>query len=698
MSEEKDGFMVDAFDVNVGQFARAVVDDPVGTLGQVASNIVQEGQGGEPEPDARAFIVSRAPSPPAESAQPAGRPAATPPAQEGNESEGLLGQFQAAVDDPGAALGQVASSVFQEVQGGQTEPETRGEAGGVTAPAMARGATPSAAPSASPADDSVGLFGELTGDADKALGAAKKMGAMATDAEAALTQELQSAQNAAFDALGLSSETQDGIRAAEQAAADFETGRRKGNSEAVAGAVNLLPTVQAVRAAKRIAEADDAEAEAEKILLEKSESAAALGEVLSNPVGSGAKLGASTGTRLVDGTRRAQREGRLAEHLGELAGQAQFVGQGVAIGVGVGGLAAGGAVAAEGGAVAAEGGAVAAEGGAVAAEGGAVAAEGGAAAGEGALAAAEEGAAAGVEAGGAESAAAGGEAGAAETGAAPRTLRGLGDPPTVRDPATLRGLGDPPTVRDPATLRGLGDPPTVRDPATLRGLGDPPTVRDPATLRGLGDPIPPTEPGAPPSLRSPVDPFRPTELPPGNPAAPDFKPGEFNPFEDPQKVRIPRPPRVPTFEPDLAPPDAPPPDTVPNSQPPEFAPEEAAPDTTPNSQAPQTEVDPARGQLEPRGPKANVAETPAQAQQNLSDAIAEQKAAEQASSDATQKVVRFRANKPFDPDVAKELEDQAQRASSANARAISKLRAAESAAKAAAQRAKGKGGFPAPRR
>ena len=134
----------------------------------------------------------------------------------------------------------------------------------------------------------------------------------------------------------------------------------------------------------------------------------------------------------------------------------------------------------------------------------------------------------------------------------------------------------------------------------------------------------------------------------------------------------------------------------------------------PEAQAkgPPTEVDPVNPKAEPSSPKPNAAQTPEQARQNLIDAVAKQKAAEQASREATEEFVRFRANKPnpargvpgdpskFDPVVSEALEDQMLRAQQANAEAINELEAARQAARDAAGRAKGArggGGFPPPR-
>lgn len=116
---------------------------------------------------------------------------------------------------------------------------------------------------------------------------------------------------------------------------------------------------------------------------------------------------------------------------------------------------------------------------------------------------------------------------------------------------------------------------------------------------------------------------------------------------------------------------------------------------------PPTVRDPPKPPAEPAVPKTNVPPTPQQAQQLLDEAIAEQKAAEKAASEANTELIRFRANKPFDPVVAEALEDQAQRTSNANVDAIRKVQAAQRALRDANARAKGAsggGGFPPPRR
>jgi ElaB/YqjD/DUF883 family membrane-anchored ribosome-binding protein len=125
--------------------------------------------------------------------------------------------------------------------------------------------------------------------------------------------------------------------------------------------------------------------------------------------------------------------------------------------------------------------------------------------------------------------------------------------------------------------------------------------------------------------------------------------------------------------------------------------------TQPNApaQGPQTEVDPPNPQPDPDAPKANPEEALKQAQQDLADAEAAQKAAQNASFKATQEYVRYRANKPnpgrgvegdpskWDPTVDEALRDQMLRAEQASIEAINNLNAAERAARDAAGRARG---------
>jgi hypothetical protein len=112
------------------------------------------------------------------------------------------------------------------------------------------------------------------------------------------------------------------------------------------------------------------------------------------------------------------------------------------------------------------------------------------------------------------------------------------------------------------------------------------------------------------------------------------------------------------------------------------------------AQGGQTEVDPARPGPEPDVPNPDPAATPEQIRQNLIDASTAQKVTENASIEATQEYVRYRATKPnpargiegdpnYDPVVDEALRDQMLRAEKANIQAIDKLKAARAAAKAA---------------
>jgi hypothetical protein len=123
---------------------------------------------------------------------------------------------------------------------------------------------------------------------------------------------------------------------------------------------------------------------------------------------------------------------------------------------------------------------------------------------------------------------------------------------------------------------------------------------------------------------------------------------------------------------------------------------------------PKTQVDPARPGPDPDAPQGNPAESLEQARQNEIDAGRAQHAAEKASFDATQEYTRYRANKPnpargvegdpskWDPITDEALHDQMLRAQEANAEAINRLNAARRAttdALARAKRAQGSGGL-----
>ena len=326
-------------------------------------------------------------------------------------------------------------------------------------------------------------------DIDAIMAAADRTEGVAKGAESAVTAKLQSAQEGAFDALGVSQETRDGIKGAEQAVADFDKGRKKGKADATIGFLNILPPVQAGKAAIRIAESDDPEAEAAKVLQEKSASAAALGEFMDNPIGGAAKMGAGMGTRFAQDTRKAQEEGRLAEHAGELAGHAEFAGELAGITVGVGGLVAdGGVVAAEGGVAATDGGAIAGRGGAIVAE------DGGGLISPAARSVPEPFNPFGATENPLLSPAARSVPepfnpfGATENPLLSPAARSVPEPVNPFGP-TQNPLLSPAARSVPTPGFGEPIPPTIPDPPTLPGLGDlgPPTIPDPPTLPGLGD-------------------------------------------------------------------------------------------------------------------------------------------------------------------------------------------------------------------
>ncbi len=312
-----------------------------------------------------------------------------------------------------------------------------------------------------------------------------------SDAEASLTGSLQSAQDSALSAAGVSPETAQQIKATEQAIADFEKGREKGRASGSIGLLNILPPVQLVKAGLRIADADDKEAEALKIAGEKADTLAGIGKLATDPIGSGSAIGERLGKDAV----QARKEGRVAEFTGNLAGHADVIAATVAVGGGGGALAEGGVVAAEGGVVAAEGGVIAAgEGGVVAAgEGGVVAAgEGGAvAAGEGGVVAAGEGGAvaAGEGGGGVVLRTAEGADGVASTARAPA----IGEPvPSTQLPPD----GVPPTPRSPESFGGDPISPAAESVPGSQ-VGKPVPVEGPPTqLPPPEEPIPPTLPSA----------------------------------------------------------------------------------------------------------------------------------------------------------------------------------------------------------
>ena len=606
MSDEQDSWFKSAFGVDLGQMAQDAKEG-IGQVANTASQALQSVQGAL-EGAAENFTgtvtgavkkvagaVTGSPSGPASGGGTGSFPLGGSVGRGGKNAPNDVRAVQAALGisaDGQCGEGTIAAIVAFQRNMGSAKPDGRVDAGGPTERALAGGARPAATTGATTAtpegDDASGRVGQIQSIA----------GGLFDSGVSEIQSSLQSAQDSVLTELGASPETVQGIKAAEQAIADFDRGRQAGRAKGSAGLIDMLPPVQLFKAGTRIAEADDAEAEVLKIAEEKAATLAAIGKLGVDPAGSGAEIGEKFGKDAV----KARQEGRLAEFAGNLVGQGDVIAATVAVGGAGAGLEAGGA----------------------------------------------RGVAAGVEAGGARGVAAGVEAGGVEAGAVPRTLRGLGEPPP-----TLRGLGEP----IPPTEPGL--PPTER--------GIPPTLRSP--VDPLGEPISPLAESVPGSqVGKPV----PAEIPPTQ------RPPVESPIPPTQRSAEPVSPLAESVRPPKgrAQPEAP-------------------------AEGPPTEVDPAKPQPEPRGPKANVAETPAQAQQNLSDAIAEQQAAEQASSEATQEVLRFRANEPFDPVVAEALEEQAQRASNANADAIFKLKAAQKAARDAAARAKGArggGGFPPPRR
>jgi hypothetical protein len=570
MSEEGDSWFKAAFGVDLGQAASK--------LTEVAGDVIAEAKGIEAQvggavqgafnqvTGAAAGLVQKA----------AGGAPAAPRAASGGAVGGGTGSFP--LGGSVGRGGKNAASDVRAVQGalgiaadgrcgqqtiaaieafqrniGQARPDGRVDAGGATERALAGGARPAAASGAPPAtpgsdDSGGGLAGRIGAEA----------GALLQGAESAVQSSLQSAQDSVFEGLGVAPETAEGIKAAEQAIADFDRGRQAGRASGSAGLIEMLPPVQLAKAGARIAEADDGEAEALKIADEKRATLAAIGKFGIDPAGSGAAIGENLGKSAV----KARQEGRMAEFVGNLVGQGDVVAATVAVGGAGAGLEAGGA----------------------------------------------EGAAAGVEAGGARGLGAGVEAGGA------------------------RGLG---AGVDAGGARGLG--------AGVESGG----ARGVATGAEEGGIVVRTTEGA-------------------DAAAPTS--------------------RAPAFG-DPVPPEA-------------------------QVKGPPTEVDPVSPPPEPAAPKPNVAQTPEQARQNLIDAVAKQKAAEQASREATEEFVRFRANKPnpargfegdpskFDPVVSEALEDQMLRAQQANDQAIRELKAAQQAARDAAGRAKGArggGGFPPPR-
>jgi hypothetical protein len=168
------------------------------------------------------------------------------------------------------------------------------------------------------------------------------------EAESSISSSLQSTQDSVLSDLGVSPETAQQIKAAQQGIADFERGRDEGRASGSIGLLSALPPVQLAKAVGRISEADDPEAEAMKIAGEKAETAGAIGKVFTDPDGSGAEFG----KRFGKDANEARKEGRTAEFTGRLVGHGDVIAATVAAGGGLAG-AGEGVVAAEEGLVAA---------------------------------------------------------------------------------------------------------------------------------------------------------------------------------------------------------------------------------------------------------------------------------------------------------------------------------------------------------
>lgn len=320
---------------------------------------------------------------------------------------------------------------------GQAKPDGRIDPGGPTSRALAGGAGSAPAPS---------LPGVFDGALDKAEGIVGKIqadaGALLQSAESEVQSTLQSAQDSALEELGVSPETAQKIRAAEQAIADFDRGRKAGRASGSAALIDMLPPVQLAKAAKRISEADDPEAEALKIVEEKRNTLAAIGKFGTDPAGSGAAIGESLGKSAV----KAKQEGRTAEFIGNLVGQGDVVAATIAVGGAGAGLEAGGAEAAAAGVEAAG------------ARGVGAGARG---VGAGVEAAGARGAGAGVEAAGARGAAAGAE----EAGVVVRTAEGVdAAAPTSRAPKFGEPVPPEGQVKGPPTEVDPPKPPQPKSP------------------------------------------------------------------------------------------------------------------------------------------------------------------------------------------------------------------------------------------
>lgn len=333
---------------------------------------------------------------------------------------------------------------------GQAKPDGRIDPGGPTSRALAGGAGSAAAPA---------IPGVFDGAVDKAEAFAGKIqadaGALLQSAESEVQSTLQSAQDSVLEELGVSPETAQKIRAAEQAIADFDRGRKAGRASGSVALIEMLPQVQLAKAAKRIAEADDPEAEAQKIAEEKRNTLAAIGKFGTDPAGSGAAIGESLGKSAV----KAKQEGRTAEFIGNLVGQGDVVAATIAVGGAGAGLEAGGAEAAAAGVEAggARGLGVGVEAGGARALG----AGGARGVGAGVEVGGARGVGAGVEVGGARGAAAGAE----EAGVVVRTAEGVdAAAPTSRAPKFGEPVPPEGQVKGPPTEVDPPKPPQPKSP------------------------------------------------------------------------------------------------------------------------------------------------------------------------------------------------------------------------------------------
>lgn len=402
-------------------------------------------------------------------------------------------------------------------------------------------------------------------------------------AEEAARAKLQAVQDAAFDAVGLSPEQAQAIRDGQQAIADFDKGRQQGRVEASQDLLNLLPPYLALR----VANADDPQAELQKVLAEKQAQSEGIARMADDPLGTAGAMG----TSFARNTLKAQEEGRTAERMGNMAGHAQVIGEVAGAGVGAGGLVQGGAVVGEAGAaVGVEGGAVGAEGGAIGAEGGAIGAEGGTLGAEGGVIGAEGGAA-GAPAGvaGAEGGALGVEGGAVGvqggTAGVPGGAIGVEGGMAGAEGGAAGVQGGAAGLEGGAAGVEGGAASVEGGAAGIEGGG----AAAEGGAAGAGDPltvVPRTPLPEAPGLRPPGLPRGPAFDPTVRPGpAPDIGPLDPNPFPggDPLNPRLPHPPRLPVgpeFDP------LPPPDTVPQGPPSIEAPPDTVPQGPPSFETP----------------------------------------------------------------------------------------------------------------